>query len=72
MNPPFAQGEKHLLKALEMQERGGAIICILNAETIRNPNNLTRVTVNGLLESVWSQHRIPERRVQAGGAKDGC
>ena len=50
MNPPFAQGEKHLLKALEMQERGGAIICILNAETIRNPNNLTRVTVNGLLD----------------------
>ncbi|NCU27575.1 DUF4942 domain-containing protein, partial [Candidatus Nomurabacteria bacterium] len=50
MNPPFAQGEKHLLKALEMQERGGAIICILNAETIRNPNNLTRVTVNGMLE----------------------
>lgn len=50
MNPPFAQGEKHLLKALEMQKSGGAIICILNAETIRNPNNIIRVTVNNLLK----------------------
>ena len=50
MNPPFAQGEKHLEKALEVQKDGGAIVCILNAETIRNPNNLTRVRVNGMLE----------------------
>ncbi len=45
MNPPFDQGEKHLEKALEIQKDGGAIICILNAETIRKPNNLTRVRV---------------------------
>ena len=50
MNPPFAQGEKHLEKALELQKDGGAIVCILNAETIRNPNNLTRVRVNGMLD----------------------
>jgi len=38
MNPPFSNGCKHLLKALEMQERnGGAIVCLLNAETIKNP-----------------------------------
>jgi len=37
MNPPFSNGCKHLLKALEMQKRnGGAIVCILNAETIKN------------------------------------
>lgn len=42
MNPPFSQGDKHLLKALSMQERGGAIICLLNAETIRNPCTATR------------------------------
>ena len=35
MNPPFSNGDKHLLKALKMQEKGGAIICLLNAETIR-------------------------------------
>ena len=37
MNPPFSEGAKHLLKALEIQKDGGYIICILNAETIRNP-----------------------------------
>ncbi len=37
MNPPFSEGGKHLLKALELQKDGGAIACVLNAETIRNP-----------------------------------
>lgn len=38
MNPPFFNGCKHLLKALEMQQRnGGAIVCLLNAETLKNP-----------------------------------
>jgi len=50
MNPPFASAEKHLEKAIEIQKDGGAIVCILNAETIRNPNNLTRVRVCAALE----------------------
>ncbi len=38
MNPPFSNGCKHLLKALEMQKRnGGAVICLLNVETLKNP-----------------------------------
>ena len=38
MNPGFAHGAEHLLKAIQLQERfGGEIVCILNAETIRNP-----------------------------------
>lgn len=37
MNPPFDNGDLHLLKALKMQENGGAIICLLNAETLKNP-----------------------------------
>lgn len=38
MNPPFSNGCKHLLKALEMQQRnGGAVVCLLNAETLKNP-----------------------------------
>lgn len=37
MNPPFSNGCKHLLKALEMQRRnGGAVVCALNAETLKN------------------------------------
>jgi len=42
MNPPFSTGDKHLLKAIEMQESGGQIVCLLNAETFRNPYNNTR------------------------------
>lgn len=42
MNPPFADGDLHLLKALEMQKDGGNIVCLLNAETIRNPYNERR------------------------------
>lgn len=37
MNPPFSNGDEHLLKALEMQEQsGGQIVCLLNAETLKN------------------------------------
>jgi len=42
MNPPFADGDKHLLKALELQGRGGGIVCLLNAETVRNPRTYAR------------------------------
>jgi hypothetical protein len=37
MNPPFSDGARHLLKALELARYGGQVRCILNAETIRNP-----------------------------------
>lgn len=37
MNPPFAQGEQHLLKALYLLKHGGQCVCILNAETLKNP-----------------------------------
>ena len=37
MNPPFSQGAKHLLKALSLQKDNYGLICILNAETLRNP-----------------------------------
>lgn len=51
MNPPFSNGDKHLLKALDMQKDGGGIICILNAETIRNPYSLSRQELLRQLES---------------------
>ena len=37
MNPPFAHGASHLRKALEIQSAGGSVLCLLNAQTIRNP-----------------------------------
>lgn len=36
MNPPFSNGDEHLLKAIEIGVDTN-IACILNAETIRNP-----------------------------------
>lgn len=43
MNPPFSEGDKHLLKAIRLQERyGGDIICLLNAETLKNQCTNTR------------------------------
>lgn len=51
MNPPFSNGAKHLLKALEMQERnGGAVVCLLNAETLRNQCTNDRLTLVRKLE----------------------
>ena len=38
MNPPFSNGDEHLLHALELARKTGSkIICLLNAETIKNP-----------------------------------
>lgn len=41
LNPPFIQGDLHLLHAIDLM-RNGQIVCILNAETIRNPYTNTR------------------------------
>lgn len=50
MNPPFDNGDKHLLKAIRLQEHGGGIVCLLNAETIRNPYTNTRKELKTLLD----------------------
>lgn len=43
MNPPFSDGDKHLLKAISMMERtGGWVISLLNAETLLNQCTNTR------------------------------
>ena len=50
MNPPFSNGDEHLLKAISIAEKTGSkIICLLNAETIRNPySNKRKLLVNTL------------------------
>lgn len=52
MNPPFADGDLHLLKALEMQKDGGQVVCLLNAETIRNPYSASRVLLRQKLKEM--------------------
>lgn len=50
MNPPFDEGDKHLLKAIDILYRG-EISCLLNAETIRNPfSNIRKELVRKLDE----------------------
>lgn len=58
MNPPFANGDKHLLHAIELMERnrnGGQIICVLNAETLRNLFSNTRKELAKKLDSVGAE-----------------
>lgn len=52
-NVPFSEGDKHLTKMLDMQEKtGGDIICIINAETIRNPyTSLRKALVQRLADA---------------------
>lgn len=53
MNPPFSNGDEHLLKAIEMQRRhGGEIRCILNAETILNPYTNRRKVLQSQLAAL--------------------
>ena len=41
LNPPFINGHEHLLKAIEIMYCG-EIVCLLNAETLKNPNSHMR------------------------------
>lgn len=51
MNPPFSDGDKHLLKALEMMKNGGQVVCLLNAETLKNPySNIRKVLTQKLAQ----------------------
>lgn len=52
MNPPFSNGDAHLLKALKVQQRyGGAVVALVNAETIRNPYTNLRKELVQMIEN---------------------
>jgi hypothetical protein len=51
MNPPFDDGDKHLSKAIEILYRG-EIVCLLNAETIRNPYTNIRKLLSRRLDEL--------------------
>lgn len=61
MNPPFSEGDMHLLHALELCENGGQIACILNAETIRNPFTNSRKALLKALHKHGASIRFMER-----------
>ena len=69
MNPPFKNGDKHLLKALEMCKNGGQVCCILNAETLKNPCTVYRQDLvrkleeyNASIEYISSGFSAAERK----------
>lgn len=66
MNPPFADGDKHLLKAIEMQRKGGMVICLLNAETIRNPYTATRQLLKRQLDELGATVEFVENAFSRG------
>lgn len=41
-NFPFSDGDKHALKALDMMKRGGQIVFLINAETLKNTYSYNR------------------------------
>lgn len=64
-NPPFDEGEKHLLKALDIMYRG-QIVFLLNAETIRNPfSNTRKLLARRLEESGATIEFIPDAFIDA-------
>lgn len=59
MNPPFSNGDEHLLKAWSIIKEGkGEIVCLLNAETIRNPYTTNRKLLANIIEKNGSVEYI--------------
>lgn len=50
MNPPWRNGAEHLLKAWDVVAEGGRIVCVLNAETIRNAETTKRRLLMEIIE----------------------
>ena len=62
MNPPFSNGDEHLLKAISLAEKtGSTIVCLLNAETIRNPfSNKRKALLQKLKEYHAEYEYVPD------------
>lgn len=61
MNPPFSNGDEHLLKAISIAEKTGSkIVCLLNAETIRNPYSNKRKELLKQLEKYNAEYEFVE------------
>lgn len=59
MNPPFANGVHHVLKAWDIMY-DGEIVAIINAETIRNPLSKERMHLKNLIEQHGSVEFIQD------------
>lgn len=57
MNPPFSNGDEHLLKAWDVLKEGD-IVCLLNASTIKLPYTERRKRLKSLIEAHGSVEYI--------------
>lgn len=64
MNPPFSNGDEHLLKAIEVAESNVSKVCnvyaIINAETIKNPYTNKRKELRNKLNYYGAEIRFVE------------
>ena len=51
MNPPFRDGDRHLLHAIDLMKHGGQIVCLLNASTLEHTENPHRRELMNRLET---------------------
>lgn len=70
MNPPFAEGDKHLLHALDLLADGGQLVAICNAETLRNPFSRTRIELARRLETLDADVEYMPGAFTAGSGAD--
>lgn len=68
LNPPFLAGDLHLLHAIELMHKG-QIVCILNAETIRNPYTNSRKALAKELKRLNADIRFVEDGMRNGPRK---
>lgn len=52
MNPPFSNGDEHLLKAWQLIQKNdkGYVVCLLNAETVLNPYSDKRELLANIIQ----------------------
>lgn len=58
MNPPFSNGVDHALKAWDVVAPGGAVVCLLNAETLRNPYTEKRQLLSRIVEQYGAAEEL--------------
>lgn len=55
MNPPFKDGDKHLMHALDLMKHGGQIVCLLNASTVLRPESPLRSVLTDRLKEYQAE-----------------
>ena len=65
MTPPFKDGDKHLLHALDLMKHGGQIVCLLNASTVLRPESPLRSVLMDRLKNTKRRLKRCQARFSA-------